>query len=289
MVMVSFRLFFSGVSYCFTLPSTLRGMMQRVRLHLQGMVCSVFFNTPSTYTLCYYYYYYCRMRLLVLRGIFGFLAISSMFWSLSVMSMQDAMVFLYLTPCLVAASSPVVLGQPVHKATYISIPVAFVGVMLVAKPPLIFGSQPGVKPMGLTEFLIGCSQALFATLTKLSVTILGSTEPISHIIASVAIVSCIGSITGSIFILHDWLLPHSLVDVGYFLGVGLCACLVQLAGTLALQRGNASSVMAISYSGIVWSILLDYVVFHTVPQMWGILGAALIIASNLGLVMTRQE
>lgn len=226
-----------------------------------------------------------RMGLLGLRGIFGFLAISSMYWSLSVMSMQDAMVFMYMTPCLVSALSTVVLGQPVHKATYISLPVAFVGVLLVAKPPLIFGSQTESQHMGLTEFLIGCSQALFASMTKLAVTILGSTEPISHIIASVAIVSCIGSVLGSVFFLHDWMLPHSIVDVGYFLGVGLCACLVQHAGTVALQRGNASSVMAMSYSGIVWSILLDYVVFDKIPHVLGILGAVLIIGSNLGLVL----
>lgn len=223
----------------------------------------------------------CRILLLVLRGVFGFLAISSMYWSLSVMSLQNAMVFMYLTPCLVAASSPVVLGQPVKKATYVSLPIAFIGVLLVAKPPLIFGGQG----MGLTEFLIGCSQALFASMTKLSVTILGSTEPVSHIIASVAIVSCVGSILVSVCILHDWVLPHRLVDVGFFLGVGLCACVVQLAGTLALKRGNVSSVMVMSYTGIVWSIFLDYAVFDTVPHALGVLGAVLIVGSNIGLAI----
>lgn len=173
------------------------------------------------------------------------------------------------------------LGQPVKKATYVSLPIAYIGVLLVAKPPLIFGGQG----MGLTEFLIGCSQALFASMPKLSVTILGSTEPVSHIIASVAIVSCVGSILVSVFILHDWVLPHRLVDVGFFLGVGLCACVVQLAGTLALKRENVSSVMVMSYTGIVWSIFLDYAVFDMVPHAWGVVGAVLIVGSNIGLAI----
>lgn len=130
--------------------------------------------------------------------------------------------------------------------------------------------------MGLTEFLIGCSRALFASMTKLSVTILGSTEPVSHIIASVGVASCVGSILVSVFILHDWVLPHRLVDVGFFVGVGLYAYVVQLAGTLALKRRNASSVMAMSYTGLVWSIFLDYTVFETVPQVLGVVGAALV-------------
>ncbi len=83
----------------------------------------------------------CRKLLLLVRGVFGFLTVTSVYWSVHIMPLQDAAVLLFLSPCLVALASPFILGQRVNKAVFFSIPVAFIGVVLVAQPPALFGGE----------------------------------------------------------------------------------------------------------------------------------------------------
>ncbi|KAI8109289.1 hypothetical protein M9435_005700 [Picochlorum sp. BPE23] len=206
-----------------------------------------------------------RKLLLLVRGIFGFLTVTSVYWSVHVMPLQDATVLMFLSPCLVALASPFILGQPVNKAVFFSIPVAFTGVVLVAQPPAIFGGQEG--GMSLKNFMIGSSQAITASVAKLSVSFLGKSEPTAHIIMSMALVSCMGSSFGSLL---NWKFPHDPLEFLFLLGVGVCACLVQFTATLALKRSNTASVMSISYLGIVWSILIDYIVFGMAPNLLSI-------------------
>lgn len=225
----------------------------------------------------------CRKLLLLIRGIFGFLTVTSVYWSVHVMPLQDATVLLFLSPCLVALASPFILGQQVNKAVFFSIPIAFTGVVLVAQPPAIFGGQEG--GMSLKNFLIGSSQAITASVAKLSVSFLGKSEPTAHIIMSMALVSCMGSSFGSL--LH-WKFPHDPLEFLFLLGVGVCACLVQFTATLALKRSNTASVMSISYLGIVWSIIIDYTVFGLAPNLLSICGSSLVIVSNLCLILYER-
>lgn len=225
----------------------------------------------------------CRKLLLLVRGVFGFLTVTSVYWSVHIMPLQDAAVLLFLSPCLVALASPFILGQKVNKAVFFSIPVAFIGVVLVAQPPALFGGEE--EGMSLKNFLIGSSQAITASVAKLSVSFLGKSEPTAHIIMSMALVSCIGSSLGSL--LH-WKFPNDPLEFSYLLGVGICACLVQFTATLALKRSNTASVMSISYLGIIWSIIIDYAVFGMPPNLLSISGGSLVILSNLCLILYER-
>jgi len=71
------------------------------------------------------------------------------------------------------------------------------------------------------------------------------------------------------------------------LGVtGLASLLLK---TQSFRLGPASLISPISYSMIIWAGLYDWFIWDRLPDMYLILGAAIIIASNIGLVLTNKD
>jgi drug/metabolite transporter (DMT)-like permease len=50
---------------------------------------------------------------------------------------------------------------------------------------------------------------------------------------------------------------------------------------LAFQQARASVLATFSYSQLIWSGLLGFLIFGSVPDGWTLIGAAVIIASGL--------
>lgn len=147
---------------------------------------------------------------------------------------------------------------------------------------MVFGNT---KNIGLVPMLIGLSQAILGTGTKLCVSYLGATEATSHLILSMALSSSIGS-AGILLLRSDpFKMPHNYIEFAWLVGLGLCACMVQLCATKALQLSSATSVMGMSYSGIVWSMLFDYLGFGYIPNFLSVVGLILVIAANGGLLL----
>ena len=74
------------------------------------------------------------------------------------MPISDCTAFLFLSPVFVSALAPVILNQPLNRvATFLSIPTAFLGVLLITQPSMVFGNT---KNIGLVPMLIGLSQAI---------------------------------------------------------------------------------------------------------------------------------
>ena len=69
--------------------------------------------------------------------------------------------------------------------------------------------------------------------------------------------------------------------------IGVTGALGQVALTHAFRLGEASQVAPLEYTALVWVVLLDLWVWHSLPDRMTWLGAAIIVAS--GLYMFRRE
>lgn len=66
-------------------------------------------------------------------------------------------------------------------------------------------------------------------------------------------------------------------------GAALCGYLTQMMITTGLKRIPATLGTATSYLTVVWGMVLGYFVFHEVPTLMSLLGAAMICGSALAL------
>ncbi|OJA11334.1 hypothetical protein AZE42_04936 [Rhizopogon vesiculosus] len=85
--------------------------------------------------------------LLVFRGIAGFFASSSFYWSLQYLSVADATVLTFLTPLTTAVAGFVLLKESYSIKQAVLAVCSLLGVVLIARPPFLLGS-PVVIPEG---------------------------------------------------------------------------------------------------------------------------------------------
>lgn len=90
-------------------------------------------------------------------------------------------------------------------------------------------------------------QATCVAASKLTVRLLGQTEPVPTIIFSIAACAAVGAATMCVALPGQWVLPRS-AGVWALLGAaGGLACVVQLLATLALKLSRATPVVLVSY------------------------------------------
>ncbi|MEE7545895.1 hypothetical protein HF319_01480 [Xanthomonas sp. Kuri4-1] len=82
--------------------------------------------------------------------------------------------------------------------------------------------------------------------------------------------------------LYCWLVP-----LGLIAGMGLAGALGQIALTQAFLRGEASMIAPLEYTGLVWVIGWDWLLWQALPDAATWTGAAIIVAS--GLYLLRRE
>ena len=70
-------------------------------------------------------------------------------------------------------------------------------------------------------------------------------------------------------------------EIGLGLVTGVTSTIAQWLVVLAFQQARASVLAPFSYSQLIWSGLLGYLIFGSVPDGWTLVGAGVIIASGL--------
>jgi drug/metabolite transporter (DMT)-like permease len=72
-----------------------------------------------------------------------------------------------------------------------------------------------------------------------------------------------------------------------FFGLGTTAFVTQILMTYALQKAPASIVSPFNYTGIIWAIVFDYIIWNTTPVMTTIIGGSIITIT--GIYIFRRE
>lgn len=69
----------------------------------------------------------------------------------------------------------------------------------------------------------------------------------------------------------------------------LICCVRQVFLTMGLQRENAGRGTLAVYSNVIFALVLERVVFKTFPDLWSLLGSAIIIGSALKAALSKQS
>ena len=85
-----------------------------------------------------------------------------------------------------------------------------------------------------------------------------------------------------------WVTP-SLPQLALLAVVGFLGIAGQGMITHGLSMGEATVLVPLDYSRIVYSAILGYFLFSEVPGPWSLAGMALIVAASLYLVLTEKK
>ena len=126
--------------------------------------------------------------------------------------------------------------------------------------------------------------ALGYAVSAITVRVLAHTDTQQAIIAWLMLLLTVGA--GTLAWIGGWV-PLARSDAWTIAGVGLAGTVGQYLITAAFLRGEASVLAPLEYTALAWGLLLDFFVWHALPDGTTWVGAAIIVAS--GLYLLRRE
>jgi drug/metabolite transporter (DMT)-like permease len=181
---------------------------------------------------------------------------------------------LFASPLFVAAVSAPILGERVYTYQWVAIAVGFFGVLLIVQP----GTR-GVAWIALVPVLGACLNAVRDAYTRR----LSRTDTSMSILFWSGVLVCIG---GLFTIPLGW----KSIDANgglWFLAAGLSNAAAHFFVIEAFRLGKAALVAPFRYSGLLWAMLIGFLVWGEVPDAWMLTGAAIVVCA--GVYMLRRS
>jgi drug/metabolite transporter (DMT)-like permease len=184
------------------------------------------------------------------------------------MTMAQATTISFLSPLLITILSIPLLGETVGPRRWAAVGVGMLGMLVVVRPGL-----GGFQPAALFGVASAFCWALALIITR---KISNSDTPQTTVLWSAGIGIAVLSLILPFQAI--WPTPKQL---GLSLVLGVLASGGQWAVVLAHRIAPASLLAPFFYSQLLWVSVLGFLVFGNLPDIWTIVGAAIIAASGL--------
>jgi drug/metabolite transporter (DMT)-like permease len=226
--------------------------------------------------------------LLLFRGFIGTVALYAFAYNLVNMPLGKAFTFYQTSALFIAFFSYFFLKEKLNNFTWLGLFVGFAGILTVFRPDIQLFSTDNF--MGLTNGLLSAAAYIAVSELKkyydtrsivLSFMAWGIVLPLFSMLIGYFYYSETFSVVLSRAKMPEW--KHS-IDI---IMVGLCALVGQIYATRAYGLEKAGVVSAISYSNVVFSVLLGFFVGDKLPDPLFVVGMLLIISSGLLISLTK--
>ncbi|MBL6932688.1 MAG: DMT family transporter [Rhodospirillales bacterium] len=212
----------------------------------------------------------------IIRG--GMLLISTIlfFAAIAVMPIADALAIVFISPLLVTALSPVLLGEKVGVRRWVAVSVGFIGAMIIIRP--------GVSSIDTGTMLALGAGIVYAFYMIATRKLSGSAPPL----VTLTFTALLGAVVMSVAVPYQWTTPNAL-DFSMMAGMGACAALGHFLLIKAFDHAPASVLAPFGYSEIVMATAIGFVVFGDFPDHWTWVGVAVIIASGIYISLRERH
>ena len=207
------------------------------------------------------------------RGLAGLIGNVMFFLAFQRLPVADVTVISQAVPIFSCILAIIFLGETIGWRRWTAITIGFLGVIIAINPSVNIA----------VASLYALGGTLMWSITIIFLRLLGSTE---HPVKTVFYFMLVSVLITSIFQPFLWKEP-SFEIILLFIGIGIAAFLTQLLMTYALQKAPASIVSPFNYTGIVWAIIFDYVIWNANPMFATIFGGIIITIS--GIYIFKRE
>jgi drug/metabolite transporter (DMT)-like permease len=217
-------------------------------------------------------------RLLVVRGTLGAAALSCFIFSLTNLPLGDATLIHYTNPIFAIIVAAIWFHERMRGAEFVALVVALSGVLMVTRPSAIFGEAGGHIPVAYAGIaLLGAvfSGSAYATIRRLR------GEHPDVVVFYLPLMQIPLSLP---FIAASWLWPTPR-EWALLITMGVTTQLAQASMTRGLQMERTARATTTGYLQIVFAGILGVLIFGERPSWWTVLGALVIVASTVVLVV----
>lgn len=236
-----------------------------------------------------------RYKLEILRGMALFLSYTTYMMGLAALPLAEIEALRFSGPLLITILSVVMLGEKVALRRWLAIVVGFIGVLLIVRP--------GSASFNLGSVFILIS-VLFYALTVIITRKLQTTDSSATMayfsslvyLAAALILAPLTSIVGEnpdahasiAFLFRAWAVP-GVIDLLIMAGLGLIWAGWMYFMSRAYSLAEASVAAPFEYVSLLISVFWGYVLWHEVPTIMTIAGAALTLLSGLYILLIMRK
>ncbi len=212
-------------------------------------------------------------RSVVLRALLECVAILTYIIALAHAPIGDVTAIFQTTPLLVILGMIVIHRERASPARIGLVILGFLGALLVAQP-----GQGTVSPLVMLAFVT----ALFAALRDLAARQISARIPALVSTLFLILTVLMGAIVCGLLFEH-WLMPPLYIFALTF-GAGLFMMLGHHFTLLAYRNAAAQTIAPFYYSFMVFAVIFGALIFGDVPNLIGICGMLIIVASGLAIL-----
>ena len=208
------------------------------------------------------------IKLQIFRSLLSVIESGCFVLSFKYLSLADAHSVGSLAPVIVVALSAIFLKEKVSTKIWIAIFIGFIGVLIILRPTSSIFDPKALLPL-LAAFVLG----LYQVVTK-KVSEHDTTE------TSLFYTSIIGIFIMSLLASNFWNPVSSSSYILFFI-IGIFFSLGVYLQIIALSMARASIIQPFHYTLIFWAIILGYIFYNDIPDLFTIIGAVIITLSGI--------
>ena len=228
--------------------------------------------------------------LLLFRGTMGFLALLAYFYIMAYIPLGEAVTYNKTSPIFVAIFAYLFLDEKLPKSALLAILVGFLGIILVAKP----------DGFALDKYdMLGIFSGIGAALAYTSIRELRKYYDTRAIVLSFMGMGTLGPVVLMLLAPFvggsstDILFAPFVMPVGnewfMIVAVGIFATISQILMTKAYELTKAGIVGTISYSNIIFAVIIGVMLGDPIPDIWTFLGILLVIIAGLLVAIPKAK
>ena len=212
-----------------------------------------------------------RWRLHLLRAALNMTMLVLFVYGLQTLGLAEAYTLAFVAPLLMVLIAVPMLGESVQPRHWWAIGLGFVGVLIALRP-----EQGAFLSMGAVAILVA---AVCYALSNMLGRLISRTESSAALVFWTTAGMAVG---GSLLAAPNWE-PIQPEHAWVLAGLAISGFLGQMTIAEAFRHGQAAAIAPFEYSALAWALVLDWLFWHTVPDVWTLGGGTLIIASGLWL------
>ena len=229
--------------------------------------------------------------LLLFRGSMGFVALLAYFYIIAYIPLGEAVTYNKTSPIFVAIFAYFFLNEKLNKWAIGAIILGFGGIVLIAQPE---GGTFDKYDM------LGIFSGLGAALAYTSIRELRQYYDTRAIVMSFMGVGTIAPLLLMLvtpyitppesleFMFAEFVMPEGIIWF-YVTMMGISATISQVLMTKAYEYTKAGIVGTISYSNIVFALIIGIALGDPIPNIWTFLGIILVISSGLIVALSKDK
>ncbi|MEX2644412.1 MAG: DMT family transporter [Acetobacterales bacterium] len=206
------------------------------------------------------------------RGAVSAASNVGLFYSFVHLPLAEATTYAFTKPMFLTLMAVLLLGERVDGRRWIATLIGFAGIIVILRPGL-----EAVQPAALAGIGAALGAAVVIVLIKRMVT----TESATAVLFYSSLFSMLTMAPAAAVVWQ----PPPLRDVAVVSVAAACAVLSQYFNFRAMRIAEASAVIPFDYFRLPLAGLLGYWLFGEVPDVYTLIGAALIIGATLDITL----